>query len=166
MKDTNRAIIFINELFIKIIIVTLLFMTMIMIGISVLEMAVAMYYKILGLDLFASYETLVTTHNLHNIFALLLSVLIGIELMETVRMYLLKNIFHVEVVITVAMIAVARHVIDINLVDTPGLNLIGTGLLLLALTGGYYLIKHTHAQYGSRQHNEENKKRTGMIVHG
>src|SRR5690606_2598166 len=105
-RDTNHTIIYINELFIKIIIVTLLFMTMIMIGISVLEMAVAMYHEILGLDLFASYETLVNTRNLHNVFALLLSVLIGVELMETVKMYLLKNIFHVEVVITVAIIAV------------------------------------------------------------
>jgi uncharacterized membrane protein (DUF373 family) len=57
-----------------------------------------------------------------DIFGMFLLVLIGIELLETVKMYLAKKTVHVEVVFTVAMIAIARKGI------------------IVALSAGYYLL--------------------------
>jgi uncharacterized membrane protein (DUF373 family) len=80
-------------------------------------------------------------HVLHEVFNDFLLILIGIELMETIRMYLDDHLIHVEVVLTVAIIAVAREAIDINFQNATPVEIVGTALLLLALTLGYYLFK-------------------------
>ena len=54
-----------------------------------------------------------------------LLVLIGVELLETVKMYLAKKTVHVEVVFTVAMIAIARKVIILDVKELFSLTLIG-----------------------------------------
>lgn len=68
-----------------------------------------------------------------------LLVLIGLELLETIRAYLDRREFHVEIVILVAIIAIARKVI---LLESPDAGeLIGIALLIIALCGGYYLVR-------------------------
>lgn len=68
-----------------------------------------------------------------------LLVLIGLELLETIKAYLDKREFHVEIVILVAIIAIARKVILLESPDTG--ELIGIALLIVALCGGYYLVR-------------------------
>jgi len=75
---------------------------------------------------------------LHSVFSAFLLILIGVELMKTIVMYLDRHELHVEVVFTVAMIAIARHAIGIDIESTPGLTLIGMGVLTLALAVGYH----------------------------
>ena len=77
----------------------------------------------------------------HEVFAQFLLILIGIELMKTVMMYLEDHVVHVEVILTVAIIAIARHAIDVDYKTTSPMAIIGLGLLVLALTVGYYLFK-------------------------
>jgi uncharacterized membrane protein (DUF373 family) len=67
-----------------------------------------------------------------------LLVLIGLELLETIKAYLDKREFHVEIVILVAIIAIARKVILLESPDTG--ELIGIALIIIALCGGYYLV--------------------------
>lgn len=57
------------------------------------------------------------------------------------KTYLSKNVNHVEVVIAVAMIAIFRKVIILDVKDLSGLSLIGIAAIILALTVGYFLIK-------------------------
>jgi uncharacterized membrane protein (DUF373 family) len=78
---------------------------------------------------------------LHEVFGSFLLILIGLELMKTVVMYLDHNELHVEVVFTVAMIAIARHAIDLNLATTPPLTLIGMAALIVGLSIGYYFFR-------------------------
>ena len=78
---------------------------------------------------------------LHEVFTGFLMILIGLELMKTIMMYLDKHIIHVEVVLSVALIAIARHVIDLDLKETPPLSLIGTGAIIFALAVGYFYFK-------------------------
>jgi len=78
---------------------------------------------------------------LREVFTGFLMILIGLELMKTIAMYLDQHVVHVEVVLSVAMIAIARHVIDMELSTVPALNLIGTGVLIFALAIGYYYFK-------------------------
>jgi len=82
---------------------------------------------------------------LHEVFTGFLMILIGLELMKTIVMYLDKHIVHVEVVLSVALIAIARHVIDMDLKTSPPLNLIGTGVIIFALAIGYFYFKRSSA---------------------
>ena len=79
--------------------------------------------------------------NLLNLFGMFLLVLIGIELLETIKIYLRETIVHVEVVVLVAIIAIARKVVVMKVEDFSGMMLLGIGGLVLSLSISYYLIK-------------------------
>lgn len=82
-----------------------------------------------------------TLDKIMDLFGGFLLVLIGIELLDTIKVYLKDNVIHVEVVILVAIIALARKVIILKVEDYTGLVIIGIGVLILALTGSYFLIR-------------------------
>ena len=86
-------------------------------------------------------ELLLTMPLLHEVFAGFLMILIGLELMKTIVMYLDEHVIHVEVVMSVAMIAIARHAIDIDYKTAPPLAMFGIGLVIIALAVGYYFFK-------------------------
>jgi uncharacterized membrane protein (DUF373 family) len=67
------------------------------------------------------------------IFGYFLLVLIGEELIETLKAYLKKDVIHVRVVLEVALIAVARKVIIEEPNNLPSLTLFGIAALILAL---------------------------------
>ncbi len=79
--------------------------------------------------------------NLMNVFGVVLLVVIGIELLDTIKVYFRKHVIHVEVVMLVAIIAIARKVIVMDIEYHSGMDFIGIGAIMLALAGGYYLIK-------------------------
>ena len=76
---------------------------------------------------------LIPVQGLLEVFGYFLLVLIGVELLETVKMYLKKDVFHVRVVIEVALIAVARKAITEEPHDVAPLTLFGIAALILAL---------------------------------
>ena len=78
-----------------------------------------------------------------DIFGYVLLILIGIELLETIKAYLSEHVFHVEVVLEVAMIAVARKVILLDYKEYSGLTILAIAALILTLAVGYYLEKRT-----------------------
>lgn len=95
------------------------------------------------------------SHEIIQIFGYFLLVLIGIEFFESILTYLRDNIIHVEVIVMVAMTAVARKVIllDSEVSDT---HLFGLGVLILSLGIAYYLIRKSHRE----KIMEEIEKRT------
>jgi len=80
---------------------------------------------------------------LRQVFGGFLLLLIGVELMRTVVMYLEQHELHVEVVFTVAMIAIARHAIDVDLEHASPLLLFGMRAMILSLTIGYFLYRRS-----------------------
>jgi uncharacterized membrane protein (DUF373 family) len=78
---------------------------------------------------------------LHDVFTGFLMILIGLELIKTIVMYLDDHLVHVEVVLSVAIIAIARHVIEMDLNTASPLSLVGTGVVIFALAAGYYYFK-------------------------
>jgi uncharacterized membrane protein (DUF373 family) len=76
------------------------------------------------------------------IFGFFLLILIGVELLETIKAYLETNIIHVEVVLEVALIAIARKVIILDLKLYSELTLLGIAALIITLAGAYALLKH------------------------
>jgi len=86
---------------------------------------------------------LLEINELLDIFGLFMLVLIGVELLETImKTYLTEGVNHAEIVISVAIIAIARKVIILDVKDVSGITLIGIGSIILALSIGYFLIKH------------------------
>lgn len=84
---------------------------------------------------------LVALDQILEIFGYALLILIGVELLDTIRAYLVDHIVHVEIVLEVALIAVARKVIILNLKEVSSLTLLGIAALVIALAGAYYLEK-------------------------
>ena len=84
---------------------------------------------------------LLEIEELLDIFGLFLLVLIGIELIHTLKTYLTANEVQVEVVFTVALIAIGRKVIILDVKELSSLTLIGIAAIILALSLGYYLLK-------------------------
>ena len=88
-----------------------------------------------------SHEMHLTMPILHEVFAGFLMILIGLELMKTIVMYLDEHVIHVEVVMSVAMIAIARHAIDVDYKTAPPMAMIGIGIVIIALAVGYFFFK-------------------------
>lgn len=80
-------------------------------------------------------------HGMQHGFAGILLILIGLELIETVRAYLHDHHVRLEIVLIVAMIAVGRHILEIDLQEAEGITLIGIAALTLALTIGFFITR-------------------------
>lgn len=76
---------------------------------------------------------LIPVQGLLEVFGYFLLVLIGVELLETVKMYLKRDVIHVRVVIEVALIAMARKAITEEPHNVPAMTLFGIAALILAL---------------------------------
>ena len=96
-------------------------------------------------DLISPPFLMLEIKELIELFGLFLLVLIGIELLESVKTYVLEREIHLEVVLAVAIIALARKVVALDFKETDGVTLIGLAGMLLALTIGYYLIRRSRA---------------------
>ena len=104
----------------------------------------------LGRDIIKDIATpptlLIDINNLLEIFGLFLLIMIGIELLETIKSFVLDNVFRVEVVLLVAIIAISRKVIILDINNLPSLTLLGIAAIIIALTAGYYLVRRTHKE--------------------
>jgi uncharacterized membrane protein (DUF373 family) len=107
----------------------------------VLVLATAELGYVLILDLFRPPLFILEIDELLEIFGLFLLVLIGIELLDTMKAYMVEKVVHVEIVFAVALIAVARKVIVLDVAKYPSLTLMAIGVIIIALSVGYYLIK-------------------------
>ena len=87
---------------------------------------------------------LLDSNELLDIFGLFLLVLVGIELLDTIKTYLAKRELHTEVVLLVAMIAVARKVIILDEAKLSAPMLLGIAAIIVALGISYYLLKLSH----------------------
>jgi len=82
-----------------------------------------------------------------DMFGLFLLILIGVELLESIKVYLTEKAFRVEAILLVGIIAMARKVIVLDIKQFSELPLIGTGVIIVSLTIGYYLIKQSHKDF-------------------
>ena len=75
------------------------------------------------------------------IFGFFMMILIGLELIETIKMYLVDESIHVEIICLVAIVAVVRKVIVLDVYKLPPVTLLGIAAIILALSIGYFFIK-------------------------
>jgi uncharacterized membrane protein (DUF373 family) len=89
---------------------------------------------------------LLDVNELLDIFGLFMLVVIGIELLETImKTYITQGQPHYEVVLSVAIIAISRKVIILDLKEVDSLSLIGIASIIVALTVGYFLMKRSQS---------------------
>jgi len=75
------------------------------------------------------------------LFGLFLLVLIGIELMHSVKIFIKRRAIHLEAMLVVALVAVARKVIVLEPKELAPEAVLGLAAMALALTIGYYLVR-------------------------
>ena len=83
------------------------------------------------------------------IFGFFLLVLIGVELLETIKAYLLDKVVHVEIVLEVALIAIARKVIILDLEKYDGLTVLSMAGLILSVATAFYVVRRKIKKTGS-----------------
>jgi len=120
----------------SVIILMLIVLMMAVVTLSALELAVVLFDKISSPPVL-----LLNLQELLELLGFFMMVLIGLELLETIKNYLTQHALHVEVVLLVAMIAVSRKVIILDMKETSAELMIGIAILLFSLSGSYYLIK-------------------------
>jgi uncharacterized membrane protein (DUF373 family) len=136
MKQINRA----SEVFERIIVAALLVMLAVMVLLGTVSLAILMYKngiaRFHGVNDAAELQTAMQRG-----FGGLLVVLLGLELMETIRKYELEHEVRVEVVFFVGLIAIGRHVIQLDYEHAEAGQLFGVAAITLALAAGYFLVK-------------------------
>ncbi len=123
----------------KMVVVFLIGMMVVVILLATLELG-----WIIIQDLITPPILLLEIDELLDIFGFFLLILIGVELLETIKAYLIEHVVHVEIVLEVAVIAIARKVIILDVKEYPSLSLIGIAALIIALATGYYLERRGH----------------------
>jgi uncharacterized membrane protein (DUF373 family) len=114
-------------------------------------LAVVIFFGVLELivilisSIFVDLTFRLENYEILQIFGYFLLLLIGIELLETIKAYLIKNEIHVEIIILVAIIAVARKIILLDPFEGGEfLNssaMIALGAVVIALSASYYLVR-------------------------
>jgi len=84
---------------------------------------------------------LLENHELTSVLGTFLLVLIAVELLDTMKAYIEENVIHVEIVVLLAIIAIARKVILLDPAETDGVELIGIGIIIIGLAASYYLLR-------------------------
>jgi len=120
----------------KLIVQALIVMMVVVILVATVELGWIIIKDILAPPMF-----LLVIADLLEIFGFFMLVLIGIELLETIKAYLTDHVIHIEIVLEVALIAIARKVIILDIEKYDGLTLIGTAALILAVAAACYAVK-------------------------
>jgi uncharacterized membrane protein (DUF373 family) len=86
------------------------------------------------------------TDRLLELFGAFLLVLIGVEMLETLNAYVHDHELRAELIILVAVIAIARKLITLDLSSQPSATLLGLAALITSLALAYVLIRRTRAR--------------------
>ena len=123
----------------KLVVSALMVMMAVVLGLATLDLGWMIFR-----DIITPPYLLLDITELLDIFGLFMLVLIGIELLETImKTYLMEGKPHFEVVLSVAIIAIARKVIILDVKEVESLSLFGIAAIVIALTAGYYLMKRS-----------------------
>jgi uncharacterized membrane protein (DUF373 family) len=127
----------------KLTVMALAVMLMVVMLLSTIHLGVLIWQEILKPP-----RWLIAVQGLLEIFGYFLLVLIGVELLETLKAYVRKDVIHVRVVLEVALIAMARKVIIEEPNTVPGITLFGIAALILALGIAFFFERQAKRETG------------------
>ena len=141
----------------KVIYASLMIMLMAVLLTAVLDLAWILISSITDIS-----PWLLETHEIISVLGTFLLVLIGIELLDTIKAYFYENAIHVEIVVLLAIIAIARKVILLDPTGMSGIDfgiqMMGIGVIVVGLSACYYLIKKAGLTIGPGLRAEEKKE--------
>ena len=140
MKSTGSIL----KIFERLIVGSLIVMMIIVILLSTFQLG-----RLLFLDIFTPPNFLLEITELLDIFGFFMLILIGVELLETIRAYLDDHEVHVEIVLEVALIAVARKVVIIDIKEYSPNTLLAIAAIVISLAGAYFLQKRARIRKNS-----------------
>jgi uncharacterized membrane protein (DUF373 family) len=136
LKLAEKKMIEVLKKFERYVVIALIVMMMIVVLVATVELGWIIIKDIMNPPMF-----LLVVADLLEIFGFFMLVLIGIELLETIKAYLVENVVHVEIVLEVALIAIARKAIILDIENYESLTILGTAGLILAVAIAYYAVK-------------------------
>jgi len=98
------------------------------IGLTLVQVSWEIIYNIISTP-----KQLIVLDSLFDILSSIFMVLIGIELLETIKLYLQEKGLHVELILDVALIALARKVIVLDYSSTDYRTLLAIAGMIMAL---------------------------------
>ncbi len=126
------------HIFERVIVIALVVMMMLIILLATVELG-----RVIIVQILSSPNYLPEIAGLLDIFGFFLLILIGVELLETIKAYLQEHVVHVEIVLEVALIAVARKVVILDVKELSPLTLLGIAALLVTLAAAIFLQKRS-----------------------
>ena len=133
------------------IVVALVVMMMVVVTLSTLELGWLIVKDMITPPIF-----LLEVDELLDIFGVFLLVLIGVELLETIKGYLRHNVIHVEIVLEVALIAIARKVIVLDLSKYDGVTVLAIAALIVALAIAFSLERRARNRSAAASQDQGN----------
>lgn len=128
----------------KFIAIALAFLLIIVVALSTVHLGF-----LIAEEIWTPPRFLIPVQGLLEIFSFFLLILIGVELLETLKAYLRKDVIHVRLVLEVALIAMARKVIILEPSTVSALTLFGVAALILALGIAFYFERQAHRDQSS-----------------
>lgn len=120
--------------------IILLFTMMVAILVATVDVGIRM-----GTMLYEKPFMMLEVTKVSSVFGFVFMVLIGLELLETIKTYLSSEQLHVEVVFLVAMIAIARKVILLDIKKLDAQILYGIAAIILALAVGFFFLRWAYS---------------------
>lgn len=117
-------------------VVVLMIFTSLIITFSIIDLAYN-FFKILRGAQFLYFSN----DQLIGLFGMVMVVLIGLELLETIKAYLKEDVVHAEIVVLAGIIALARKVVVMDSGSLSELKIAAIGFLFISLSFGYFLLK-------------------------
>jgi uncharacterized membrane protein (DUF373 family) len=128
----------------RIILVILMLLLMAIVTVITAELA-----WLLVKELTPTRQLLLDVEEIFELFGFFLLVLIGVELITTLKVYLGQGAIHGEVVLEVALIAVAQKVIVMNVSRASPGALLGLAALIVALAAAFWSVRMGWQRRGS-----------------
>lgn len=97
-------------------------------------------------NIFSPPGFFIGVRDLFELFGLFLMVLIGLELMASMRTYLDDHRIHAETMLLVAITAITRKIVILDASKMDPMSLFGIAAIVLALTGGYFFMRRGKQQ--------------------
>jgi uncharacterized membrane protein (DUF373 family) len=113
---------------------------MLYITVEIVELIYQFFSSIFKMDE-GNGRLIVSTSLLKDFLPMFFNILIAIELIDTFLIYMQKHSIKVLNILLIGLIAIGRKLIAFDFNDLSGLSNIGLAALIIALAGGYYLIK-------------------------
>ena len=66
---------------------------------------------------------------------------LGLEVLETLKAYFRDHHVRLEVIIVVAIIAASRHLVQLDFEHASPVSLLGLSAVIVSLSAGYFLVK-------------------------